>query len=128
MQALVGGVNLLLGVESSIGMSKMGILSPDSQCHSFDDRANGFSRGEGIGVVMLKRFSDAVRDNDTIRAVIRSSASNSDGRTPGITQPSSEQQESLIRFAYAKAGLDFSQTRYFEAHGMYNMYFVVTNF
>ncbi|KAF1974061.1 hypothetical protein BU23DRAFT_532398 [Bimuria novae-zelandiae CBS 107.79] len=115
--ALVGGVNLLLGVESSIGMSKMGILSPDAQCHSFDERANGFARGEGIGVVMLKRLSDAVRDNDTIRAVIRSTASNSDGRTPGITQPSSERQEELIRYAYEKANLDFSLTRYFEAHG-----------
>ena len=66
---------------------------------------------------MLKRLSDAVKDNDTIRAVIRSTASNQDGRTPGITQPSKDSQEQLIRYTYAKAGLDFSQTRYFEAHG-----------
>ncbi len=97
----------------------MGILSPDGVSHSFDERANGFARGEGIGVVMLKRLSDAVKDHDTIRAVIRSTASNQDGRTPGITQPSKESQEQLIRHTYAKAGLDFSQTRYFEAHGMY---------
>lgn len=106
-----------MGVESIIGMSKMGILSPDSQSHSFDERANGFARGEGIGVVLLKPLSDAVKDNNTIRAVIRSTASNSDGRTPGVTQPSSESQEQLIRAAYSKANLDFSLTRYFEAHG-----------
>lgn len=110
-------MNVILGVESSIGMSKMGIISPDGISHSFDERANGFARGEGIGVVVLKRLSDAVRDNDTIRAVVRSTASNQDGRTPGITQPSKDSQEKLIRHTYAKAGLDRSHTRYFEAHG-----------
>jgi acyl transferase domain-containing protein len=110
-------VNVILGVESSIGMSKMGIISPDGVSHSFDERANGFARGEGIGVVVLKRVSDAIRDNDTIRAVVRSTGSNQDGRTPGITQPSKDSQEQLIRYTYAKAGLGFADTQYFEAHG-----------
>ena len=98
-------------------LSNMSFLSPDSKCYSFDDRANGYARGEGIGVVIIKRLSDAIRDNDTIRAVIRSTNSNSDGHTPGITQPSREAQELLIRDAYAKAGLDLKTTRFFEAHG-----------
>lgn len=95
----------------------MGFLSPDSKCYSFDSRANGYARGEGIGVAVLKRVSDAIRDGDTIRAVIRSTQSNSDGRTPGITQPSRDAQALLIRETYSKAGLDLRRTRYFEAHG-----------
>jgi acyl transferase domain-containing protein len=95
----------------------MGFLSPDSRCYSFDDRANGYARGEGCGVVVIKRVSDAIRDGDTIRAIIRSSGSNQDGHTPGLTQPSRDSQASLIRETYEKAGLDFSTTRFFEAHG-----------
>jgi len=66
-------------------LSNMGFLSPDSRCYSFDSRANGYARGEGVGVVVMKRLSDAIRDNDVIRAVVRSTGSNSDGHTPGIT-------------------------------------------
>lgn len=98
----------------------MGFLSPDSCCYSFDSRANGYVRGEGVGVIIIKKLSDAVRDNDTIRAVIRSTGSNSDGHTPGITQPSSKAQEQLIRDTYAKAGLGLDQTRFIEAHGMFS--------
>lgn len=92
-------------------------LSPDSRCFSFDDRANGYARGEGFGVVVLKRLSDAIEQNDTIRAVIRATGSNQDGRTPGITQPSKAAQEKLIQDTYLKAGLSLKLTRYFEAHG-----------
>lgn len=95
----------------------MNFLSPDSRCFSFDDRANGYARGEGFGVVILKPLSDALKDGDTIRAVIRSAGSNHDGRTPGITQPSSEAQERLINETYEKAGLSLQFTRYIEAHG-----------
>ena len=97
----------------------MGFLSPDSHCYSFDDRANGYSRGEGCGVIVLKRVSAAIRDGDTIRAVIRSTGSNQDGRTPGITQPNELSQSALIKETYEKAGLDFNTTRYFEAHGKF---------
>ncbi|KAI4277764.1 MAG: hypothetical protein LQ337_001522 [Flavoplaca oasis] len=95
----------------------MNFLSHDSRCFSFDHRANGYGRGEGFGVVVIKRLSDAIQDGDTIRAVVRSTGSNQDGRTPGITQPSMEAQLSLVRRTYAKAGLDMGPTRYVEAHG-----------
>ena len=95
----------------------MNFISHDSRCFSFDDRANGYGRGEGVGVLVLKRLTDALNHGDTIRAVVRSTGSNQDGRTPGITQPSSDAQERLIRNTYGKAGLDMQTTRYVEAHG-----------
>lgn len=98
-------------------MSNINFLSPDSRCHSFDHRANGYARGEGVAVLVLKRLDDAIRDGNTIRAVIRSTGSNEDGRTPGITQPSRTAQEQLIKDTYRKAGLSMAHTRYFEAHG-----------
>ena len=98
-------------------LSNMNMLSPSSRCFSFDHRANGYARGEGFGVLVLKRLSDAIRDGDVIRAVIRSTGSNQDGYTPGITQPNGDSQETLIRETYEKAGLDMDSTRFFEAHG-----------
>nr|POE77902.1 reducing polyketide synthase fub1 [Quercus suber] len=95
----------------------MQFCSPDSKSQSFDHRANGYGRGEGVGVLVLKRLSDALKSNDTIRAVVRATGSNQDGRTPGITQPSSSAQEQLIKETYAKADLDMSVTRFVEAHG-----------
>ena len=95
----------------------MNFLSHDSRCFSFDQRASGYSRGEGFAVILLKRLSDALKDSDVIRAVIRSTTSNQDGRTPGITNPSKKSQEDLIRHTYKKAGLDLNKTRYFESHG-----------
>ncbi|KAL4860796.1 hypothetical protein BDV12DRAFT_208828 [Aspergillus spectabilis] len=115
--AIVAGSNTLFGMDTSLILSNMNFLSPDSRCYSFDHRANGYARGEGFGVLVLKRMSDALRDSDAIRAVIRSTGSNSDGRTPGIAQPSGEAQEKLIRETYAKANLDPGVTRFFEAHG-----------
>lgn len=114
---LAAGCNLLLDPDYTTILSNMQMLSPDGKCHTFDHRANGYSRGEGVGVVVLKRLSDAIRDNDTIRAVIRASGSNQDGRTPGITQPSGKAQAQLIREIYTRAGLSMRHTRYFEAHG-----------
>lgn len=95
----------------------MNFLSPDSVCHSFDHRANGYGRGEGIVAIVLKPLSEAIRHNDMIRAVIRSTGSNQDGKTPGLTQPSVASQEALIREVYQKRGLDLKSTRYVEAHG-----------
>ena len=93
------------------------MLSHDSKSYSFEHRANGYGRGEGIAAIILKRLPDAIRDGDTIRAVIRSTVTNQDGRTPGVTQPNPSSQAMLIRQAYARAGLDMWPTRYFEAHG-----------
>ncbi len=98
-------------------MSALGFLSPDSRCYSFDHRANGYSRGEGVGTIILKPLSRALRDGNMIRAVVRGTGVNSDGRTPGITLPSKVAQESLIRSVYANAGLDLVDTGFVEAHG-----------
>ncbi|KAI1772330.1 hypothetical protein F4818DRAFT_444554 [Hypoxylon cercidicola] len=116
--SLVGGVQLYLDPRAmTIPLARQRFLSPDSQCYSFDERANGYSRGEGVGVVVLKRLSKALQDGDTIRAVIRGTSANQDGRTPSISQPSSTAQTALIRKAYENGNLDFSSTGYFEAHG-----------
>ena len=98
-------------------LSNMNMLSPDDRCFSFDDRGNGYARGEGIAVLIVKRLSDALRDGNTIRAVIRSTGSNQDGYTPGITQPNQLSQELLIKECYDKAGLDMQRTGFVEAHG-----------
>lgn len=113
----MGGANVILNHESSLYLSNMGFLSPDSLCYSFDSRANGYSRGEGVVVLVLKKLPDAIRDGDVIRAVIRATGSNQDGHTPGLTQPSASSQEMLIRQVYAKNNLSFESTRYVEAHG-----------
>src|SRR3569833_278700 len=98
-------------------LSDFSFLSQDSRCWSFDSRANGYARGEGSAVVVIKRLSDALRDGDTIRAVIRNTGSNQDGRTPGITQPRQEAHVDLIERTYRLAGIDMAPTRFFEAHG-----------
>lgn len=116
-QALVIGSNIMLSPETSVLMANMNFLSPDGLCFRFEERANGYSRGEGVLAVVIKPLADALANGDVIRAVVRSTASNHDGRTPILTQPSSEAQEALIRDAYRKAGLGFERTRYVEAHG-----------
>lgn len=115
--AVVSGVNMLLWPSDFVNMSHHGFLSPDGKCYSFDHRANGYSRGEGVGTVILKRLSDALRDGDTIRAVVRGTGVNQDGRTPGITLPNGTAQATLIRDVYAKAGLDPKDTLFIEPHG-----------
>ncbi|KAF2106034.1 hypothetical protein BDV96DRAFT_607692 [Lophiotrema nucula] len=113
---IVAGCNLIFSLDTTIGLSNMGFLSPEGISHSFDHKANGYARGEGFGVVIIKRLSDAVRDGDTIRAVIRGVGCNQDGNTP-LAQPSKDAQARLIADTYRRAGLDPSETRYVEAHG-----------
>ncbi|KAI0882851.1 uncharacterized protein GGS22DRAFT_180934 [Annulohypoxylon maeteangense] len=115
--ALVLGSNLLLTPQSSVALDNANFLSPDGKCFSFDARANGYARGEGIVAFLVRPLGDALRDGDIIRAVIRGIGSNQDGRTPTLTQPSTESQEVLIRQVYDQAGLGFDHTRFFEAHG-----------
>lgn len=98
-------------------MSHHGLLGTQGRCFSFDSRAEGYARGEGVGTVVLKPLSTAIRDGDTIRAVIRETGVNQDGRTSGLTVPSAEAQEKLIREVYWRAGLDLEQTKFVEAHG-----------
>jgi acyl transferase domain-containing protein len=94
-----------------------GFLSPDGRCHSFDQRANGYGRGEGVGCVILKPIDEALKNGDVIRAVIRNTGINHDGKTPGVTFPSAKAQEALARKVYAQAGLDPLETTYIESHG-----------
>ncbi|KAF4629252.1 hypothetical protein G7Y89_g8896 [Cudoniella acicularis] len=115
--AIVAGSNLVFGLDYFACLSNMGFLSTSSRCFSFDNRANGYARGEGVGVLIIKRIRDAIRDGDPIRAVIRSTGSNQDGHTPGVTQPSKDSQEQLIRDTYSKAGLSMHNTMFFESHG-----------
>lgn len=98
-------------------LTAMHMLSPDGTSHSFDDRANGYGRGEGIGALVVKRLADAIRDGDAIRAVIRATAANVDGKTPSVTMPSSQAQAQLIRTAYETAQLPLEDTEYVELHG-----------
>ncbi|KAJ5412660.1 uncharacterized protein N7487_007019 [Penicillium crustosum] len=98
-------------------MSMMKFLSSDGRCHTFDEKANGYARGEAAGCLILKPLAKALHDQDKIRAVIRGTGSNQDGRTAGITLPNGAAQESLIRSVYTRAGLDPSETDFVEAHG-----------
>ncbi|KAJ5357156.1 Acyl transferase/acyl hydrolase/lysophospholipase [Penicillium brevicompactum] len=115
--AIVSGVSILESPNEFIGMSYTGLLGPQGRSFSFDSRAEGYARGEGVGTVVVKPLHAAIRDGDTIRAVIRETGVNQDGRTPGITVPSGDAQEGLIREVYWRAGLDLEHTRFVEAHG-----------
>ncbi len=115
--AVAGGVNVMLSPHFPISLSQANMLSPDGRSRAFDASANGYVRGEGAGVVVLKRHSEALRDNDRIYALIRGSAVNQDGRTPGITVPGGGAQEANALAALAQAGIAPSQVGYLEAHG-----------
>ncbi|KAH6648947.1 polyketide synthase [Truncatella angustata] len=116
-QALVGGANLIIDPDQVDLISSLSFLSPHGRCYSFDSRAEGFGRGEGIAAVMLKSLDKALRDGDTIRAVIRGSSVVQDGRTSSITVPSGEIQARMMQRLYEQVGLDPSDTAYVEAHG-----------
>ncbi|TQV94003.1 polyketide synthase [Cordyceps javanica] len=115
--SIVGGANILLNPDNFKALGSFGFLSPDGKCFSFDERANGYGRGEGVATVVLKRLTDAIAAGDPIRAIIRESVLNQDGKTESLTSPSPAAQESLMRDCYAKAGLNPGDTQYFEAHG-----------
>ncbi|GAY16417.1 type I polyketide synthase [Mycobacterium sp. shizuoka-1] len=115
--ALAGGVNVLLSPASIVAASRARMLAPDGRCKTFDAAADGYVRGEGCGVLVLKRLSDAQRDGDRICAVIRSSAVNQDGASSGLTVPNGGAQQRLITAALTRAGLTGADIDYLEAHG-----------
>ena len=115
--AIAGGVNLILCPETSINFSKNRMLAPDGRCKAFAATANGFGRGEGCGLIVLKRLSDVVPGQDQVLALIRGSAINQDGASSGLTVPNGPAQQSVIRDALKNAGLSPEQIDYVEAHG-----------
>jgi acyl transferase domain-containing protein len=116
-QALAGGVNLILTPMGTIALSKTRVLSPTGHCKAFDEMADGMVRGEGCGVIVLKRLSDAMKNGDNILALIRGSAVNQDGQSSGLTVPNGPAQEAVIRQALANGHVKPEQVDYIEAHG-----------
>jgi acyl transferase domain-containing protein len=114
--AVVCGANLILSPDLAMWLSNLHMTSKDGLSRSFADGTTGYGRGEGIASLILKPLADALRDGDAIRTIIRGTGVNQDGHTTGITVPNSLAQADLIRSTYQSAGLDFSQTGYFEAH------------
>ena len=115
--ALAGGVNVILRPETQIAISAWGLLSPEGRCKTFDAGADGFVRGEGCGVVVLKRLVDAVRDGDRVLAVVRGSAINQDGRSNGVTAPNALAQRDVITDALRAGDVAAGSVEYVEAHG-----------
>ncbi|GLA23998.1 type I Iterative Polyketide synthase (PKS) [Aspergillus niger] len=116
--AIVAGTNLILAPTMTVTMSDNGVLSPTGTCKTFDAKADGYGRAEAVNVLYIKALQDAILDKNPIRAIIRATTTNSDGKTPSITTPGSKSQEVLVRRAYEKAGIeDIGQTGFFECHG-----------
>jgi myxalamid-type polyketide synthase MxaD len=115
--AIAGGANVILSPEGTIWYAKAGLLARDGRCKTFDSRADGLVRSEGVGVVVLKLLSQALADGDPIHAIIKGGAINQDGRSNGLTAPNRWAQEALIREACAQADVSPGQVTYVEAHG-----------
>jgi acyl transferase domain-containing protein/SAM-dependent methyltransferase len=115
--ALAGGVNLILTPEMNINFSKARMMAADGRCKTFDAAADGYVRGEGCALIVLRRLTDALVDGDRVLAVIRGSAINQDGRSGGLTAPNGPAQEAVIRAALGNAGIDASAVSYVETHG-----------
>src|SRR6202012_4341149 len=115
--ALAGGANVLINPATMITFSHAQMLAPDGRCKTFDAAADGYVRGEGCGVIVVKRLADAIRDGDRIRAVIRGSAINQDGASGGLTVPNGIAQQRVIADALERAGIAPSDVEYLEAHG-----------
>jgi acyl transferase domain-containing protein/NAD(P)-dependent dehydrogenase (short-subunit alcohol dehydrogenase family)/acyl carrier protein len=116
-RALAGGVNLAVRPDSFVMLSRANMISPTGRCRSFDSEADGYVRGEGCGMVVLKRLSDAERDGDSILALIHGGAVNQDGRTSSLTAPSGPAQSEVIREALADARVEPARVGYVETHG-----------
>ena len=115
--ALAGGVNVLLVPDPFVVFSRWGMMAPDGRCKTFDARADGFVRGEGCGIVVLKRLADAQAAGDRVLAVIRGSAVNQDGASSGLTVPNGPAQQAVVRQALGAAGVAPAEVDYVEAHG-----------
>ncbi|MEU9123595.1 SDR family NAD(P)-dependent oxidoreductase [Streptomyces sp. NPDC048506] len=114
---VVGGINTIVIPDGHLTFSRSGMLSTGGRCRTFSDRADGYARGEGVGMLVLKRLSAAERDGDHVYGLIRATAENHGGRAKSLTSPNPRAQAMLIRQAYAKAGIDPRTVGYIEAHG-----------
>ncbi|HEX3850495.1 MAG TPA: polyketide synthase, partial [Polyangiaceae bacterium] len=115
--ALAAGVNVMCSPETTISLSKAHMLAPDGRCKPFDASADGFARGEGCGVLVLKRLEDALADGDRVLALVRGTAVNQDGRSGGLTVPNGRAQEAVIRAALSDGLVTAADIDYVEAHG-----------
>jgi acyl transferase domain-containing protein len=115
--AIAGGVNLLLSPDGYISFSKSGMLCEDGKCKTFSNKANGYVRGEGIGMLMLKPLEAAIRDGNVIHALVKGTAENHGGRTNSLTAPNPKSQAAVIKKAISEAGIDFTRMSYIECHG-----------
>ncbi|KAK8134345.1 Reducing polyketide synthase hmp8 [Apiospora sp. TS-2023a] len=115
--AITGGIGLMLTPDFTTHLNNLSFLSPEGRSKAFDESAQGYGRGEGCGILILKRLDKAIQDGDSVRAIIRATGANSDGYTQGVTMPSMEAQAALIKYVYESNGLDFASTQYVEAHG-----------
>jgi polyketide synthase PksN len=116
-QAIAGGVSLLLDPASYVSFTKAGMLCEDGRCKTFSDKANGYVRGEGIGMLMLKPLKAAIQDGNIIHAIVKGTAENHGGRTNSLTAPNPKSQAAVIRNAVKNADVDFSRISYIECHG-----------
>jgi len=112
--AIVAGTNLIPGPGTTVTLTEEGVLSPESSCKTFDATADGYARGEAITAVYIKLLDNAIRDGNPIRAVIRNTGVNSDGKSQGLTTPSSKSHEALMRKVYFEVGLDPVETGFVE--------------
>lgn len=116
--AIVGGINIIISPRTTVALTEQGVLSEDGRCKTFDAAADGYARGEGVSAIYIKKLSDAIRDGDPIRSVIRSTCIAADGKTAGFTLPNDESHEKLMRRGHELAGItDFSKTAMVECHG-----------
>ena len=115
--ALVAGTSLIMGPYLTAAMTQQGVLSPEGSCKSFDAAADGFARAEAINAVYIKRLDDAIKDGNPIRAVIRGTSTNSDGKSASLMAPNGERHEALMRKVYAETRLDPGETAFVECHG-----------
>lgn len=119
--AVVGGTSIILGPSTTSLFFNEGVLSEDASCKTFDAAADGFARAEGIACVYIKRLDDALRDGSPVRAVIRGTGSNSDGRSQGLMNPNTAAHEALMRSVYNEAGLEPDETLVVEVITNYSM-------
>ncbi|MBF0106002.1 MAG: thioester reductase domain-containing protein [Deltaproteobacteria bacterium] len=115
--AVCGGVNLILSPDVTINFSMAGVMAPDGRCKTFDERADGYARGEGAGAVVMMPLTEALKQNRRIYALIHASGVNNDGRSNGLMAPNGKAQEELLRAVYGRAGIAPERIAYIEAHG-----------